>query len=66
MLATKYEFTYLWKFNRVTGFWLMVRDSLIENAERWLEIYQGDEPEEFFTLSKKRPYGIPKNYCRKS
>lgn len=55
----KYKLTYLWRYNPVTGFWVMVRDSLIENADRWLEIFQGDEPDAHFKLSKTRPTKPP-------
>lgn len=54
-----YEFTYLWKYNKRTGYWEMVRDSLIENAKRWLEIFQSDEPNEHFKLAKRRPDAKP-------
>lgn len=51
--------TYLWKYNKTTGYWDMIRDSLIENSEAWLRIFQGDEPEEHFKISKKRPTKTP-------
>lgn len=57
----EYKFTYLWKYNKVTGYWVMVRDSLVENAKRWLEIFQGDEPDEHFKVAKTRPKAAPKD-----
>ena len=51
----KYEFTYLWRYNQTTGDWIMIRDSLIENSQTWLKIFQGDEPGEHFKIAKKRP-----------
>lgn len=58
-LTMTYEFTYLWKYNKTTGYWEVVRDSLVENAERWLEIFQSDNPNEHFKLAKRRPNAKP-------
>lgn len=55
-----YEFTYLWKYNKTTGYWEMVRDSLVENAGRWLEIFSNDEPDQYYKISKRRPKSAPK------
>lgn len=49
----------LWKYNRVTGFWVHQRNCLDHEADQWLRIFQRDEPEEFFVLSKKEPKHNP-------
>ena len=54
-----YEFTYLWRYNTRSGYWDMVRDSLIENAPAWLRIFQGDEPTAHFKISRTRPTTAP-------
>ncbi len=51
--------TNIWRFNAVTGCWMLVRDCYKENARRWLEIFKGDEPGVVFKVSKKRPSKRP-------
>ena len=60
------ELTNIWKYNPATGSWTLVRDSYKENAPRWMEIFQGDEPDAVFKISKKRPVKSPKGYGFKS
>ena len=49
------ESTSLWRFNPVTGYWHPERACDRDSAQKWLEIYQKDEPEAVFKLSKRRP-----------
>lgn len=35
--------------------WVYERDCLPETAERWLKVFQADEPEIIFVLSVKKP-----------
>lgn len=45
----------LWKFNKITGYWQLERDVTKENQAGWLKIYQQDEPDELFKVSKIKP-----------
>jgi hypothetical protein len=45
----------LWKYNKRTGYWEHQRECELETAQRWLEVFQKDEPEELFKLSKNKP-----------
>jgi hypothetical protein len=49
----------LWKFNKITGYWVFQRDCTNETASRWLKLFQNDEPGEFFKLSKNKPSKPP-------
>lgn len=51
--------TNIWRYNVVSGGWELVRDTYLENAERWLEILRGDEPGVTFKAAKKRPTKAP-------
>ncbi len=51
--------TYIWQFNPATGNWRMARDSLPENAKRWLVIFQQDAPGVAFKVSRRRPVRAP-------
>lgn len=55
------EETKLWKYNKRSGYWDLQR-SIIDphDEEKWLGIFQKDEPSEHFKLSKNRPSGKPK------
>ena len=44
------EFT-LWKFNRITGYWVHVRGCTAEDAEEWCRMFSQDEPGEYFYLT---------------
>ncbi|WP_155638791.1 hypothetical protein [Burkholderia territorii] len=46
---------YLWKKNRITGYWTLVREVSASESEQWLSIFQSDEPNEQFKLSYRRP-----------
>lgn len=52
--------TNIWRFNATLGYWQPVRDTYPENAARWLEILQGDEPGTVFKVAKKRPTKAPR------
>jgi hypothetical protein len=46
----------LWKYNQVTGFWNPERTIKDETmTTEWLEIFEKDEPGEFFRVSRFRP-----------
>lgn len=51
--------TNIWRYNAATGYWMLVRDCYRENAKRWKEIFEGDEPGIAFKVSKKRPVKKP-------
>lgn len=55
----KTEIVRIWQYNRVTGYWLLVRDCYRENAKRWLEIFSGDQPGEVFKAQLRRPKSPP-------
>lgn len=52
--------TNIWRWNPVVGGWVLVRDSYLENATRWLAVFRGDEPNSVFMVSKRRPVKAPK------
>lgn len=45
----------LWKLNLTTGYWVLVRMCSTETAQQWLVIFQRDEPNDKFKLSKRKP-----------
>ena len=45
----------LWKYNKDTGYWQVMRDVLPSTASEWLSIYQNDQPSEVFKVSKIKP-----------
>lgn len=50
----------LWKYNRITGYWVLQRSSgYPDTMANWLRIYQQDEPLENFKLAKNRPSKPP-------
>lgn len=51
--------TKLWKYNKITGYWNYVRECKDEHSQDWLKLFQDDEPEEIFKLSKIRPSKNP-------
>lgn len=53
------DLTNIWRYNATAGHWELVRDTYTENAARWLEILQGDEPGATFKASKRRPTKAP-------
>lgn len=53
------QLTNIWKYNTVSGCWMLVRDTYKENSKRWLEILKGDEPSVQFKISKRRPVKAP-------
>jgi len=48
----------LWRYNKITGYWILMRDCASNNAAQWLEVFQADEPKEYFKLSNKKPRGL--------
>lgn len=45
----------LWRYNTTTGIWALQRICDPETAQRWLVIFQTDEPKAQFKLSKNQP-----------
>jgi hypothetical protein len=45
----------LWKYNKVTGYWVYVRGVTPETKKQWLDIYMQDEPDEMFKVSNHKP-----------
>ena len=54
------DLTNIWRYDPITGGWNLMRDTYKENAARWLEICQQDEPGAVFKVSKRRPVNPPK------
>jgi hypothetical protein len=46
---------YLWRYNRVTGYWVQVRRVEDATAEEWLRIYREDDQGTLYVVSKRRP-----------
>ena len=49
----------IWRYDKVTGYWNLVRDCYRENAKRWLEIFRQDEPDVTFKAQRRRPVKAP-------
>ena len=47
--------TKLYKYNRITGYWTVIRSCDQATAQQWLAMFQADEPAEQFVLSTKKP-----------
>lgn len=46
---------YLWKYNKVTGYWNIAREVNKETKDEWLSIFSQDEPDEKFAVSARKP-----------
>jgi len=51
----------LWKYNKITGLWNVVRSVTAETAVEWLKVWQKDEPKETFVISIRKP-SSPKSF----
>jgi hypothetical protein len=49
--------TGLWEYSPITGYWKLARTCSSENAQKWLQQFQSDEPQKKFKLSKNKPSG---------
>jgi hypothetical protein len=49
----------LWRYNRITGYWIVQRAVNFDTATRWLAIFERDEPGESFLIGSKRPTRPP-------
>jgi hypothetical protein len=49
----------LWKYNRITGLWDFQRAVSPETADSWLAVFQKDQPQEYFRVSKNKPSQAP-------
>lgn len=49
----------LWKYNKRSGYWDLARKCAEDTKDKWLKIFQSDEPSEHFKLSKNRPSNNP-------
>lgn len=54
------ELTNIWRYDAHNGEWNLMRDTYKENAQRWMEIMQGDEPGAVFKIAKRRPTKEPR------
>lgn len=45
----------IWKKDKITGYWIVCKNVLPENATTYLEIFKKYEPESEFKISKRRP-----------
>lgn len=45
----------LWRYNPITGYWDYERDCDDDTADQWLTVFQKDDPEGLFKLSKMKP-----------
>ena len=50
----------LWKYNKVTGYWIVCRQCEEDTAQSWLTIFKQDEPGSMFVLSRRKPSQPPK------
>ncbi|MGM1044853.1 MAG: hypothetical protein ACQEXX_01765 [Bacillota bacterium] len=48
----------LWRYNNITGYWDYVRDVTEETKKQWTVIFQKDEPNAIFKVSKSKPKTI--------
>jgi hypothetical protein len=49
----------LWRYNKITGLWVHVRTVSVATEDRWLQIWQRDEPDTHFVVAKNRPRMAP-------
>lgn len=45
----------LWRYNPTTGYWEVARQCSAINSQHWLYVFQRDEPNVRFVLSRKKP-----------
>ena len=50
----------LWKGDTTSGLWRHQRNCLLSESEKWLKIFQSDDPKNVYKLSKNKPSGIPR------
>jgi hypothetical protein len=58
-LASLAEGLGLWKFNKRSGIWSHERNVDADTKDKWLSIFQKDEPGEYFVVSAKKPKNDP-------
>lgn len=46
---------FLCKYNKITGYWNIVREVNKETKDAWLKIFKQDEPNEIFKVSLRKP-----------
>lgn len=49
----------LWRFNRVTGLWVVERACEPGTGKDWLAVFRKDQPAETFILALRRPSKAP-------
>lgn len=54
----------LWRYNTITGYWVMERSCAPDTANEWLHIFQcqSEGSIHLYKLAKKRPTKAPKGY----
>lgn len=57
--------TKLFRFNEVTGAWVLERTCDADTAQQWLAVYRKDSPAEKFVLADKRPTTSAEKELRK-
>ena len=45
----------LYEYNKITGYWKLVRSHEIEDAEEWQRVFHSDAPDAYFWTAKRRP-----------
>ena len=50
----------LWKYNKITGLWKVERAVSEDTKNQWLTVFQNQEPNEFFKISKVKPKTVMK------
>lgn len=54
--------TTLWRYNHISGYWHRVGNYATANADRYLKIFQDDEPGVAFLLSNMKPRVAPASH----
>lgn len=55
----------LWRYNGTTGYWELARQCAAINSHMWLEVFQRDEPNVSFVLSRRKPRKPPEQPTRR-
>lgn len=45
----------LWEFNKITGYWIFVRNVTPETKIQWLNIFKKDNPDGIYKVCKNKP-----------
>jgi hypothetical protein len=50
---------YLFRYNKITGYWVQEREVPEDTAEEWQRVYSIDSPGEYFYVSRRWPTHDP-------